>query len=171
MSLEDMMNDRSGAMRGAAPVKGERQLRTGTIFRVHDGEVYVEFDPKRQGVCPVAQFEQEPKPGEKYDFFEERFDPFEGLWVISRPGATHKGDLDNLILKLSGILGVEESSDSTNKKYIYQIPFTAQDKIPMLLQNLEREFSMVFCDLEMNSLEDAYINIAKAEEKLHNENN
>jgi hypothetical protein len=80
MSLEDMMNDRSGAMRGAAPVKGERQLRTGTIFRVHDGEVYVEFDPKRQGVCPVAQFEQEPKPGEKYDFFEERFDPFEGLW-------------------------------------------------------------------------------------------
>ena len=96
MSLEDMMNDRSGAMRGAAPVKGERQLRTGTIFRVHDGEVYVEFDPKRQGVCPVAQFEQEPKPGEKYDFFEERFDPFEGLWVISRPGATHKGDLDNL---------------------------------------------------------------------------
>jgi hypothetical protein len=29
---------------------------------------------------------------------------------------------------------------------------------------------MVFCDLEMNSLEDAYINIAKAEEKLHNEN-
>ena len=96
MSLEDMMNDRSGAMRGAAPVKGERQLRTGTIFRVHDGEVYVEFDPKRQGVCPVTQFEQEPKPGEKYDFFEERFDPFEGLWVISRPGATHKGDLDNL---------------------------------------------------------------------------
>ena len=74
MSLEDMMNDRSGAMRGAAPVKGERQLRTGTIFRVHDGEVYVEFDPKRQGVCPVAQFEQEPKPGEKYDFFEERID-------------------------------------------------------------------------------------------------
>jgi ATP-binding cassette subfamily A (ABC1) protein 3 len=81
-----------------------------------------------------------------------------------------KGDLDNLILRLSGILGVEESSDSTNKKYIYQIPFTGQDKIPMLLQTLERQFPMVFCDLEMNSLEDAYINIAKAEEKLHNEN-
>lgn len=29
---------------------------------------------------------------------------------------------------------------------------------------------MTYCDLEMNSLEDAYINIAKAEEKLHNNN-
>ena len=81
-----------------------------------------------------------------------------------------KGDLDNLILRVSGIIGVEESSDSTNKKYIYQIPFSGQDKIPTLLQTLERQFQMVFCDLEMNSLEDAYINIAKAEEKLHNEN-
>jgi len=29
----------------------------------------------------------------------------------------------------------------------------------------------VFVDIEMNSLEDAYVNIAKAEEKLHNEHN
>lgn len=29
---------------------------------------------------------------------------------------------------------------------------------------------MVFYDLEMNTLEDAYINIAKAEERLHNQN-
>ncbi len=29
---------------------------------------------------------------------------------------------------------------------------------------------MTYCDLQMNSLEDAYINIAKAEEKLHNNN-
>jgi small subunit ribosomal protein S1 len=96
MSLEDMVEGSSKAMRGAATVKGERTLREGTIFRVHDGEVFIEFDPKRQGVCPLAQFEQEPKPGEKYEFFEERFDPFEGLWVVSRPGATHKGELDSL---------------------------------------------------------------------------
>ena len=28
---------------------------------------------------------------------------------------------------------------------------------------------MIYVDLEMNSLEDAYVNIAKAEERLHNE--
>jgi small subunit ribosomal protein S1 len=77
-------------------VKGERALRTGTIVRVHGGEVFIEFDPKRQGVCPAAQFEEEPKPGERHEFFEERFDPFEQLWVCSRPGATHKGELDSL---------------------------------------------------------------------------
>ncbi len=70
---------------------------------------------------------------------------------------------------MSGIIGVEESQDSTNKKYIYQIPFSQQDKIPALLYNLEQQYPMIFCDLEMNSLEDAYINIAKAEERLHEE--
>ena len=30
---------------------------------------------------------------------------------------------------------------------------------------------MIYVDIEMNSLEDAYVNIAKAEEKLHNEHN
>ena len=96
MRLEDMVDDRSTAHRGAQ-VNGERQLRVGTVFRVHDGEVFIEFDAKRQGVCPVAQFEAEPKAGEKYEFFEERFDPFEGLWVVSRPGATHKGELNSLM--------------------------------------------------------------------------
>jgi small subunit ribosomal protein S1 len=96
MSLEDMVGGTAGAMRAPAPVKGERALRTGTIVRVHGGEVFIEFDPKRQGVCPAAQFEEEPKPGERHEFFEERFDPFEQLWVCSRPGATHKGELDSL---------------------------------------------------------------------------
>ena len=37
--------------------------------------------------------------------------------------------------------------------------------------DLEHHFPQVYVDIEMNSLEDAYINIAKAEEKLHNERN
>jgi len=36
---------------------------------------------------------------------------------------------------------------------------------------LENHFPTVNVDIEMNSLEDAYVNIAKAEEKLHNEQN
>ncbi|MFM9171045.1 MAG: hypothetical protein ACKOTD_13315, partial [Phycisphaerales bacterium] len=96
MRVEDMVPDRpTGGRPGAAP-RSERNVRTGTVVRVHDGEVFIEFDPKRQGVCPVAQFEQPPAPGERFEFVEERFDPFEQLWVVRRPGATHKGDLDSL---------------------------------------------------------------------------
>ena len=97
MRLEDMVPDRPTAVRGGgASASGARTVRTGTVFRVHDGEVFIEFDPKRQGVCPVTQFEAPPSPGEQFEFVEERFDPFEQLWVVSRPGATHKGDLDSL---------------------------------------------------------------------------
>jgi hypothetical protein len=36
-----------------------------------------------------------------------------------------------------------------------------------LLKELEDNFPNVYINIEMNSLEDAYVNIAKAEEKLH----
>lgn len=65
--------------------------------------------------------------------------------------------------------GTAENTDSTNKKYIYQIPLDQQTKIPQLLLALENNFPETFVDIEMNSLEDAYVNIARAEEKLHNE--
>ena len=51
------------------------------------------------------------------------------------------------------------------------IPIGQQGVIPQLLTDLERNFPEVYVDIEMNSLEDAYVNIAKAEEKLHNERN
>ena len=54
---------------------------------------------------------------------------------------------------------------------MYLIPFTQQAKIPYLLKILEDKFPQVYFDLEMNSLEDAYVNIARAEEKLHYERN
>ena len=94
MSIDDMVPQR-GATRGPAPA-GDRRPRMGTVVQVRDGEVEVEFDPKRHGVCPLAQFEAPPTVGERFEFIEERFDPFEQLWVVSRPGATHKGDLDSL---------------------------------------------------------------------------
>lgn len=48
------------------------------------------------------------------------------------------------------------------------MPFDQQPKIPQLLTELERRFPFVYIDIEMNSLEDAYVSIAKAEERLHN---
>jgi small subunit ribosomal protein S1 len=95
MNLDEMMHKSATPARNVQ-VKGERPMRTGKVVRVHNGEVFIEFDPKRQGVCPVGQFDAEPKPGESFDFVEERFDPYEQLWVVSRRGATQKADWDNL---------------------------------------------------------------------------
>jgi len=46
------------------------------------------------------------------------------------------------------------------------IPFDQQTRIPALLNELEAKFPFVYIDIEMNSLEDAYVSMAKAEEKL-----
>ena len=63
--------------------------------------------------------------------------------------------------------GIKENSDSTLKKLIYQVPFSEVEYLSQLLANLEREFGTeVYIDIEINNLEDAYINIAKEEERL-----
>jgi len=60
-----------------------------------------------------------------------------------------------------------ENSDSTLKKLIYQVPFSEDTNLVEILRALETNFgTRAYIDIEMNSLEDAYINIAKEEEKL-----
>jgi ribosomal protein S1 len=98
MSVEDLENASSPAARGAS--RG-RQLRQGTIIRVHSGDVFVEFGPRSQGVCPLAQFLQTgdkiaPVVGSERGFVVERFDPFEGLSILSLEGATQKADWGTL---------------------------------------------------------------------------
>jgi hypothetical protein len=67
-------------------------------------------------------------------------------------------------------VGISENNDSTIKKLIYQVPFKQVSLISRLLHQLESQFGNVaFIDIEMNTLEDAYINIAKEEEKLFEE--
>jgi hypothetical protein len=47
------------------------------------------------------------------------------------------------------------------------VPFTEVDKISNLLEDLEINFKdKTRIDIELNNLEDAYINIAKEEEKF-----
>lgn len=50
---------------------------------------------------------------------------------------------------------------------IYQVPFTETAKLVEILKKLENEIlDKAFFDIEMNSLEDAYINIAREEDRL-----
>lgn len=76
--------------------------------------------------------------------------------------------IDNIILsKENKAKGVSESSDSTQKKLIYHVPFSEVSLLGNLMNKLEKSIlNQTYLDVEMNSLEDAYLNIAKEEEKL-----
>jgi len=87
---------RRSAPHSNAP-RGERQVRTGRVVRIHDGDVFVEFGPASQGVCPLVQFgDAPPEVGSGREFVIERLDAFEGLFVLSLPGATQKADWEHL---------------------------------------------------------------------------
>jgi ribosomal protein S1 len=97
MSIEDL----EGASTAQRSSSRGRQVRQGTIVRVHSGDVFVEFGPRSQGVCPLSQFlqtgdKQPPVVGSERGFVVERFDPFEGLSILSLEGATQKADWGTL---------------------------------------------------------------------------
>jgi len=77
-------------------------------------------------------------------------------------------ELDPIILSSNNkAKGIIENTESTSKKLIYQVPFSEVQHLTTLLQQLEQSFSSTtYIDVEINTLEDAYVNIAKEEENL-----
>ncbi len=94
MSLEDMLDVADHPR--PSPIKGQMELKTGTIVGIHGSDVFVEFGPKSQGVCPIAQFENPPLIGEKLSFVVDRFDEKDGLLILSREGAVRKAAWDSI---------------------------------------------------------------------------
>lgn len=57
-----------------------------------------------------------------------------------------------------------ENIDSTPRKAIYQIPFSRERELSLIVKTLEKAVGdKLIVDLEANSLEDAYLNLAKEE--------
>ena len=62
---------------------------------------------------------------------------------------------------------MKESEDSTFRKLIYTVPFTENILLGEIIATLEKKFSQqTFIDIEMNTLEDAYITIAREEDRI-----
>ena len=95
LSVEDLL-DSSPKRVPLHRTTGGRQMRSGRVMQVRDGDVLVEFGPKSQGVCPVAQFESPPEPGTEMEFMVERLDPFENVLILSRPGAVTRAEWGTL---------------------------------------------------------------------------
>lgn len=65
------------------------QRKKGRIVGIHGKDVFVEIPGSRsQGVLPLAQFEGTlPRIGDEVEFEVERYDPADGLFVLTRHGA------------------------------------------------------------------------------------
>jgi len=61
--------------------------------------------------------------------------------------------------------GVEVSSDSNAKKLIIQCPYAHVNRLAGLINEVERTVEELQIDLELNSLEDAFIRIAESDIK------
>ncbi len=91
-------------MPGAAPAKisgptlaKPPNTRSGTIAAVYGDDVMVEFDPRTQGVCKLAQFgDEKPVLGAKMDFILSRYDKDDGLYILTRRGKVVKAEWELL---------------------------------------------------------------------------
>ncbi len=99
-SIDELMDDQLQPAQTVQMSSDGRRTRSGTIVAIHDKNAMIEFGPKSQGLCPAAQFEElkgaPPEVGSTHEFVVDRFDPFEGLLIVSLPGAVHKADWGTL---------------------------------------------------------------------------
>ncbi len=66
---------------------GDKNTRRGKIVSIGKDDVFVDFGGKSQGIASAIQFAEEPKVGQEMDFVVDRYDPAEGLLILSLKGA------------------------------------------------------------------------------------
>jgi small subunit ribosomal protein S1 len=77
------------------PRRGDAaQRQTGKVMRVHQGDVFVEMPGGRsQGLLQTTQFpDGPPKVGDVVEFHIERYDPANGLFILTREGQAVAAD-------------------------------------------------------------------------------
>jgi len=62
-------------------------LRKGRVVRVQGDDVFVDLGGKAQGIANLSQFDAEPKVGDEVEFHVSRYEPSEGLLILTRKGA------------------------------------------------------------------------------------
>src|SRR5438876_7730274 len=62
-------------------------LRRGRIVSIGKDDVFVDLGGKSQGIASLTQFDEIPTVGQELEFHVERYDPREGLLILTRRGA------------------------------------------------------------------------------------
>ncbi|MCY2927261.1 MAG: S1 RNA-binding domain-containing protein [Planctomycetota bacterium] len=102
MSLEDML-DAETPSRGGRKGSGKQgldgqDLRKGTVIAVQGEDIFVSLGGPVEGWITASQFEEEdvPAAGDVIEVAVERYDPSEGLLILSRKGAVQAATWENL---------------------------------------------------------------------------
>ena len=69
--------------------------------------------------------------------------------------------IDRIFLGRDGYDGITKSPDSTDKKSLFLVPISLIDRISNLMKEVEDDVPDMQVDIELNSLEDAFIKIAE----------
>jgi small subunit ribosomal protein S1 len=92
---ESLLGGGESTTKDREPRRGDAgQQQRGKVMRVHQGDVFVEMPGGRsQGLLPVTQFpDGTPQAGDPVDFSIERYDPANGLFILSRGGQAVAAD-------------------------------------------------------------------------------
>jgi small subunit ribosomal protein S1 len=104
--------DRELAPRGSRGQELGSGAQQGKVIGVRGKSVFIDLAAKSEGVVPVEQFgETLPNPGDVIDVVVDRFDPEEGLLILSLKGAAVEASWENL---RKGLI-VEARVTKTNK--------------------------------------------------------
>jgi len=84
LSLEDALEP-SSATAPSKTIEPESKQQA-RVVSVHNDDVFLELGPREQGVLSVRQFHEPPEPGQVVSVIVGRFDPEDGLYLLSMPG-------------------------------------------------------------------------------------
>jgi small subunit ribosomal protein S1 len=88
-ALGGMSEDELYGFNKPAPTEAptDKGMRRGKIVSVGKDDLFVDFGGKSQGIASLTQFDEIPSVGEEMEFHVERYDPREGLLILTRKGA------------------------------------------------------------------------------------
>jgi ribosomal protein S1 len=84
LSLDDVLEPGpSGSSAKEIELESRQPAR---VVSIHQDDVFVELGPRQQGVMSLRQFPQPPEVGQTVQVMVHRFDPEEGLYLLTLPG-------------------------------------------------------------------------------------
>lgn len=89
MRIEDLYDEPRRATAKPAEPSGSRNQRRGKVISISKDDIFVDFGSKSQGILPRIQFADtaEPVVGDEIEVTVDRYEPREGLLILSRKGA------------------------------------------------------------------------------------
>jgi small subunit ribosomal protein S1 len=84
-SLDDLIG-RTDSATTSIDLAPESRVK-GRVVSIRNDDVFVELGGRNQGLVSARQFDEPPQPGEELELVVSRFNPDEGLYECTRPGA------------------------------------------------------------------------------------